>query len=135
MNLPEKLVQDTHNTEEGLTRRLADYRENNNEDNTITNVFEEDFELEVVKLAAEVIEEDKSHLHKNIVDLIKTNYMKEPRNYGLTPDEKAELKRVEIETKLIKEREQREERERLEAEEASERIKKQTEWVIKCFIC
>ena len=100
MNLPEKLVQDTHNTEEGLTRRLAEYRENNNEDNTVTNVFEEDFELDVIKLAPELIEDDKSLLHKNLVEMIKINYMKEPRNYGLTIDEKAELKRVEIETKL-----------------------------------
>ncbi len=101
MNLPEKLVQDTHNTEEGLTRRLAEYRENNNEDNTVTNVFEEDFELDVIKLAPELIEDDKSLLHKNLVEMIKINYMKEPRNYGLTIDEKAELKRVEIETKLM----------------------------------
>ena len=129
MNLPEKLVQDTHNTEEGLTRRLAEYRENNNEDNTVTNVFEEDFELDVIKMAPELIEDDKSLLHKNLVEMIKINYMKEPRNYGLTLDEKAELKRIEIESKLVKEREEREERERLESEEASERIKKQTEWV------
>jgi hypothetical protein len=49
MNLPEKLVQDTHNNEEGLSRRLAEYRENNNEDNTVLNVFEEDFDLEVLR--------------------------------------------------------------------------------------
>ena len=133
MNLPEKLVQDTHNTEEGLTRRLAEYRENNNEDNTVTNVFEEDFELDVIKLAPELIEDDKSLLHKNLVEMIKINYMKDTRNYGLTLDEKAELKRIEIETKLIKERGEREERERLESEEANERIKKQTEWVIFYF--
>lgn len=128
MNLPEKLVQDTHNTEEGLTRRLADYRDINNEENTITNVFEEDFELDVIKMSNEIIEEDKSLLHKNLVENVKINYMKEPRNYGMTLEEKTEMKRVEIETKLIKEREEREERERLESEEAGERIKKQTEW-------
>ena len=129
MNLPEKLVQDTHNTEEGLTRRLADYRDNNNEDNTVLNVFEEDFELEVVKFANEVVEDDKSFLHKSIVDRIMMNYMKEPRNYGLTADEKAEMKRQEVENRIVKEREERQERERLEAEEAAERVKKQTEWV------
>lgn len=128
MHLPEKLVQDTHNNEEGLTRRLADYRDNNNEDNTVLNVFEEDFELEVIKFANEVIEDDKSFLHKSIVDRIIMNYMKEPRNYGLTPDEKSELKRVEVEAKIVKEREERQERERLEAEEAAERVKKQTDW-------
>lgn len=129
MNLPEKLVQETHNTEEGLTRRLTDYRDSNNEDNTVLNVFEEDFDLEVIKFSHEVVEDDKSFLHKNIVDRIVMNYMKESRNYGLTPDEKAELKRSEIEAKIVREREDRQERERLEAEEAAERVKKQSEWV------
>lgn len=129
MNLPEKLVQDTHNTEEGLTRRLADYRELNNEDTTVSNVFEEEFELDVIKFGPEIVEEDKSYLHKNLVDGIKLNYMKDPRNYGLSPVEKAELKRIEIEARLLKERQEREERERLEAEEAAERVKKQSEWV------
>jgi len=128
MNLPEKLVQDTHNTEEGLSRRLADFRENNNEDNTVINVFEEDFDLEVIRFSADVIEEDKSFLHQKLIDGVKMNTMKEPRNYGLTAEEKAELKRVEVETKLIKEREERQEKERLEAEESAERVRKQTEW-------
>lgn len=128
MNLPEKLVQDTHNNEEGLSRRLADYRENNNEDNTVLNTFEEDFDLEVLRFSADVVESDKSFLHKKLVDSIQMNNMKEPRNYGLTTEEKAELKRVEVETKLIKDREARQEKERLESEEAAERVKNQTEW-------
>ena len=70
MNLPEKLVQDTHNTEEGLSRRLAEYRENNNEDNTVINVFEEDFDLEIIRFSGDAIEEDKSFLHKKLVDSI-----------------------------------------------------------------
>ena len=73
MNLPEKLVQDTHNTEEGLQRRLAEYRAVNNEDETVTNVFEEEYELDVIKFPLDAIEEDKSYLHKNIVDKIKMN--------------------------------------------------------------
>jgi adenylate kinase len=128
MNLPEKLVQDTHNTEEGLSRRLTEYRDNNNEENTVTNFFEEELDLDVIKLAPEVIEDDKSFLHKNVVDMIKLNYMKDTRNYGLSTEEKAELKRAEIEKRLAKEREEREQRERLEAEEAAERVKKQSDW-------
>lgn len=128
MNLPEKLVQDTHNTEDGLTRRLSEYRELNNEDNSVINVFEEDFELDVIKIGPELVEEDKSFLHKSLVETIKSNYMKEARNYGLSAAEKAELKRKEVEQRLVKERQAREERERLEAEETNERIKKQIEW-------
>lgn len=129
MNLPEKLVQDTHNTEEGLQRRLAEYRMVNNEDETVTNVFEEEYELDIIKYAPEAIEDDKSYLHKNIADAVKMNYMKESRNYGLTPEEKDLLKRIEIEASLKKEREEKEERERKENEENEERIRKQIEWV------
>ncbi len=129
MNLPEKLVQDTHNTEEGLQRRLAEYRMVNNEDETVTNVFEEEYELDIIKYAPEVIEDDKSYLHKNIADGIKMNYMKDARNYGLTAEEKDLLRRVEVEEKLKKDREEKEERERRENEENEERVRKQIEWV------
>ena len=134
MSLQENLVQDTNHTEEGMTRRLTEYRENNTEDNTVTNIFEEDFELDVIKMTPEAIEDDKSYLHKAIVDRIKLNHMKQPRNYGLSPTEKAEQKRIELENQLVRERLQREERERLEAEEATERVRKQTEWVNKLFV-
>lgn len=53
----------------------------------------------------------------------------EPRNYGPTPDELEEMKRVEEEVRLKKETEERAERERREAEEAAERKRKQEEWV------
>ena len=134
MNLPEKLVQDTHNTEEGVTRRLAEYHANNNEEESVTNVFEEDYEMSVVKLGAEVVEEDKSLLHKSIVDMIKVNYMKEPRNYGLTPEERETRRKIEIEERLAKERDEKEERERRAAEETLERVKKQTEWVTQIWL-
>lgn len=128
MNLPEKLVQDTHNTEEGLQRRLTEYRMLNNDDETVTNVFEEEYELDIIKYSPEAIEDDKSYLHKNIVSAIKMNYMKDSRNYGLTPEEKDLLKRIEVEATLKKEREEKEERERKENEENEERIRKQIEW-------
>lgn len=49
MNLPENVVHDTHNTEEGLVRRLADYRSANTEDDTILNYFDE-FEIHPEKI-------------------------------------------------------------------------------------
>ena len=130
MNLPEKLVQDTHNTEEGLQRRLAEYRMANNDDETVTNVFEEEYEIEIIKYTPDVIEDDKSYLHKTIVDAIKIKNMNDPRNYGLTPEEKDLIRRVEIEEAIKKDREEKEERERKENEENEERIRKQIEWVI-----
>ena len=41
MNLPENVVANTHNTEEGLSRRLVIYREQNSEEDTILNYFDE----------------------------------------------------------------------------------------------
>ena len=41
MNLPESVVAGTHNTEEGLRRRLTDYRANNTEDESVANYFDE----------------------------------------------------------------------------------------------
>ena len=49
MNLPESVVAGTHNTEEGLGRRLADFRALNTEDDTVLNYFDE-FEIHPEKI-------------------------------------------------------------------------------------
>lgn len=41
MNLPETQVVGTHNTEDGLMRRLDAYRSANTEDDTVLNYFDE----------------------------------------------------------------------------------------------
>ena len=41
MNLPESLVVGTHNTEDGLRRRLAEYRAVNTDEDTVLNYFDE----------------------------------------------------------------------------------------------
>ena len=41
MNLPEKLIEGTHNTEDKLNRRLTVFRENNAEDVSVLNYFDE----------------------------------------------------------------------------------------------
>ena len=41
MNLPESIVAGTHNTEDGLLRRLAEFRAINTEDETVLNYFDE----------------------------------------------------------------------------------------------
>ena len=41
MNLPESVVAGTHNTEEGLVRRLVEFRAVNDEDSTVLNYFDE----------------------------------------------------------------------------------------------
>lgn len=128
MNLPEKLIEGTHNTEEGLNKRLIEYRSLNTEDETVSNVFEEEYELDVFKIGSEIVENDSSLLHKNIVSTIKQNYMKEPRNYGLSLEEKEVLRKIELEEKRLRDRAEKEERERKAAEETLEKARKQKEW-------
>jgi adenylate kinase len=41
MELPESVVVGTHNTEEGLQRRLTEYRTINTDDDTVFNYFDE----------------------------------------------------------------------------------------------
>ena len=65
---------------------------------------------------------------RDTVERIK-KLMGEPRNYGPTPEELEEMKRLEEEAKLRMEAEERAERERKESDEAAERKRRQEEWV------
>ena len=56
MNLPETVVAGTHNTEEGLARRLAEYKAVNTEDETVLNFFDE------VEIHPEKIGKESLHL-------------------------------------------------------------------------
>jgi adenylate kinase len=76
------------------------------------------------------IDDDLSPNHRNIVKKI-MDRVREPRNYGLTPEEQEIAKRNEIAEKEKREREEREERERNEEEAANDRAKKQKEWTTK----
>lgn len=53
----------------------------------------------------------------------------EPRNYGLTDEEKEVLERQAAEERLVKEAQEKAEQERKEAEERAERMARWEEWV------
>lgn len=57
--------------------------------------------------------------------------VKQPHNYGPTPEEQEISKRKELNEKEKHEREEREERERDEQEAANDRMKKQKDWTNK----
>jgi len=57
--------------------------------------------------------------------------VKQPHNYGPTPEEQEISKRKELSEKEKHEREEREERERDEQEAENDRMKKQKEWTKK----
>lgn len=126
MNLPESVVAGTHNTEEGLMRRLAEFRAVNTEDETVLNYFDE---LEIHPDRIDITQ-DKTRRMAKIVEQIK-KLMGTPRNYGPTPEELAEMERIETEKRLEKERKAREEREKRDAEEALERQRREEEWRVR----
>lgn len=123
MNLPESVVHGTHNTEDGLMRRLEAYRSMNGDDETVLNYFDE-LEFHPHKLD---VTKDESPMMKDTVEQMK-KIIGAARNYGPTPEELEEMKRQEEEARLKKEQEEKQEKERREAEEAAVRKKRQEEW-------
>ncbi|CAF3681171.1 unnamed protein product [Rotaria sp. Silwood1] len=109
MHLPEKVVAGTHNTELEFKRRLKIYNELG--DDSHPGKFFEDVDRpgETIK-----IDDDRSINHRNIVEKIMER-VKEPHNYGPTPEEQEHTKQ----------------RERDEQEAANDRMKKQKEWTAK----
>ncbi|RDD36619.1 Adenylate kinase 7 [Trichoplax sp. H2] len=123
INLPEKEVHGSHNTEEGLIRRLARYRAENTEDETVLNYFDE---LEIHPEHFDVTDDDSPKALNTVKAIIKL--IGEPRNYGPTAEELEEIKRREEEEKELREAQEKIEREEKEAREAEERAIRQTEW-------
>ena len=74
------------------------------------------------------VSEHNDPKYEKIIEKI-VGILKEPRNYGPTPEEKEEMERTAAELKMRKEAEERAEREKQEAEEEAELKQKQEEWV------
>ncbi|KAK3753134.1 hypothetical protein RRG08_024412 [Elysia crispata] len=123
MNLPEAVVSGTHNTEKHLLRRLRDYRTVNTDDDTVLNYFDElEFHPEKIDVT-----KDTSEMMKDTVEKIKKIFGS-PRNYGPTPEELEEMRRLEEEARVKREAEEKADKERREAEELQERRRRQEEW-------
>lgn len=123
MNLPESEVVNTHNTEEGLVRRLEAFRGVNTEEETVLNYFDElEFHPEEID-----VEKDSSPMMKDTVEIVK-KIIGKARNYGPTAEELEQMRKAEEEEKQKKEAELQAEVERLEALEAAERKTRQEEW-------
>ncbi|XP_026211397.1 adenylate kinase 7b isoform X2 [Anabas testudineus] len=123
MNLPEKLVQEHNYEHEHFLRRLARYRENNVEDETVVNYFDE---LNMTPLYLEITSSDEPDcllLMQKIFDTVG-----KPRNYGPSTQEVQEGNRRKVEEKMRREAQEREEEEQREAEEARHRAARWEEW-------
>ncbi|XP_049452214.1 adenylate kinase 7 isoform X3 [Epinephelus fuscoguttatus] len=123
MNLPERLVQELNYRQEHFLRRLARYRENNVEDETVVNYFDE---LDISLLFLEITsshEPDCLLLMQKIFDTVG-----QPRNYGPSSQEVEEGERRKAEERMRREAQEKAEEERWEAEEAKQGAAHWEQW-------
>lgn len=123
MNLPESVVAETHYSQDRFLRSLSNYRDINTEDETVFNYFDE-LEIHLIHIDVGRLEDAQNRLA--IKQLIKE--IGEPRNYGLTEEEKAEEERKAAEGRLAKQAMEEAEREHREALETAEKIARWEEW-------
>uniref|UniRef100_A0A669PCM6 Adenylate kinase 7 n=1 Tax=Phasianus colchicus TaxID=9054 RepID=A0A669PCM6_PHACC len=123
INLPESVVAGTHYTQDRFLQSLNNFREINAEDETVLNYFDE---LEIHPQFIDVAKYEDSENRFIVKEIIKE--IGEPRNYGLTDEEKESLERKAAEECLAREAKEAAERERREAEERAERIANWEEW-------
>ncbi|NWI08782.1 KAD7 kinase, partial [Crypturellus soui] len=123
INLPESVVAGTHYTQNKYLDSLRFFRDCNTEDESVLNYFDE---LEIHPQIIDVVKLEDPENRLIIKEIIKE--IGEPRNYGLTDEEKENLERKAAEERLAKEAKEAAEQERKEAEERAERKEKWLEW-------
>ncbi|NXV78643.1 KAD7 kinase, partial [Atlantisia rogersi] len=123
INLPESVVAGTHYTQDRFLQSLNLFRELNTDDKTVLNYFDErEIHPQLIDVAK--LEDPENRLI--VKEIIKE--IGEPRNYGLSDEEKENLERKAAEERLVKEAQEKAERERKEAEERDERMANWEEW-------
>ncbi|KAF5275019.1 hypothetical protein FQA39_LY06956 [Lamprigera yunnana] len=123
MALPEREIRGTHYEEETMLRRLAEFRANNNEDNTVLNFFDE---MEIHPILLNTMD-DLSENMDNIMDVL-LKRIGTPVKFALTLTEEDELilSKEEKEKKL--EWEKHLKNEELEKQAVSEHQCKMEKW-------
>ncbi|XP_064515167.1 adenylate kinase 7 isoform X2 [Pseudopipra pipra] len=122
-NLPESVVAGTHYTQDKFPPSLKLFRDSNTDDTTVLNYFDE-LEIHPQFIDVPIYEDPENRF---IVQKI-IKEIGEPRNYGLTDEEKEILERKAAEERLAKEAQEKAEQERKEAEEHAERMARLEEW-------
>ncbi|XP_072895392.1 adenylate kinase 7 isoform X1 [Hemitrygon akajei] len=123
LNLPESDVVGTHYIQERFLHYLAQYREQNTEDEALLNYFDE---IEIHPVHIDVSQDNDAENTPVVQDIIQI--VGKPKNYGPTPEELKELQRKEADERLAKEAAEQAEKERREAEEAAEKLARWEEW-------
>ncbi|XP_032883499.1 adenylate kinase 7 isoform X1 [Amblyraja radiata] len=123
LNLPESVVIGTHYTQERFLRHLAQYREQNTEDETLLNYFDE---IEIHPTHIDVSHDNDAKNMPVVQQIIQM--VGKAKNYGPTAEEQKELQRKEADERLVRETAERVEQERREAEETAEKLARWEEW-------
>ncbi|ETE68805.1 Adenylate kinase 7, partial [Ophiophagus hannah] len=123
MNLPESIVAGTHYAQDQYLRSLSLFRDLNTEDETVLNYFDE------IEIHPQYIDVSKFEGLENRViakEIIKN--IGEPRNYGMTDEEKEEFERQLAEERLAREAKEKADLEKQELEERAQKIANWEEW-------
>ncbi|NXH40484.1 KAD7 kinase, partial [Dicaeum eximium] len=123
IKLPEREVAGTHYSEIQFLQSLKRFRKSNTYDTTVLNYFDE---LEIHPQFIDIAVYEDSENRLAVSKIIKE--IGEPRNYGLTDEEKEALEHQEAEERLVKEAQEKDEQERKEAKEREERMARWEEW-------
>ncbi|XP_015487662.1 adenylate kinase 7 isoform X1 [Parus major] len=123
INLPEIEVAGTHYTEDEFLQSLKHFRKLNTDDTTVLNYFDE---LEIHPQFIDIALYEDAENRLTVPKIIKE--VGEPRNYGLTDEEKEALERQAVEERLVKEAQEKAEQEYKEAKEREERMARCEEW-------
>ncbi|XP_054131391.1 adenylate kinase 7 isoform X2 [Melozone crissalis] len=124
IQLSESEVAGTQYTEEQFLEALKHFRKINADDVTVLNYFDElEIHPQFVDVAVYEDFENRLAVSKIIKDV------GEPRNYGLTDEEKEVLQRQAAEEQLAKEAKEKAEQERKEDKEREERKERWEEWI------
>ncbi|NXO38436.1 KAD7 kinase, partial [Locustella ochotensis] len=123
INLRESEVTGTHYTEEQFLQSLKRFRKLNTDDVTVLNYFDE---LEIYPQFIDIAVYEDSENRLTVSKIIKE--IGEPRNYGLTEEEKKALERRAAEERIVKEAQEKAEQECKEAKEREERMARWEEW-------
>ncbi|XP_057883132.1 adenylate kinase 7 isoform X2 [Melospiza georgiana] len=124
IQLSESEVAGTQYTEEQFLEALKHFRKINADDVTVLNYFDE-LEIHPQFVDVAVYEDFENRLA--VSKIIKE--VGEPRNYGLTDEEKEVLQRQAAEEQLAKEAKEKAEQERKEDKEREERKERWEEWI------
>ncbi|NXF98718.1 KAD7 kinase, partial [Sakesphorus luctuosus] len=123
MNLPESVVAGTYYIQDWFLQSLKFFRESNTDDTTVLNYFDElEIHPQLIDVAVYEDPENRFIVQKIIKEI------GEPRNYGLTDEEKEILERKAAEERLAKEAQEKADQERKEAQERAERMARLEEW-------